>query len=153
MNTLITRPGEDKAEHSAPVLIAAKPGRPRDSLHILLKMILGINIIGLASDSSSALAMVSEHHPALVLLDTNLPGEEMTTLLRRIKANGSQSRCLVLSDNFRQQLEARSAGADAALVKGFSTIKLFEAIERLLLEHEIRWLRRCLSWQYVRTKT
>jgi DNA-binding NarL/FixJ family response regulator len=110
----------------------------RESLHILLKMVCGINIVGSADDSASSLKMISEHHPALVLLDTNLPGEETTTVLKRIKANGSQSRCLVLADNFRQQREAKSAGADAALVKGFPTAKLFEIIEGLLSEQKKR---------------
>jgi DNA-binding response OmpR family regulator len=129
----------NKARRDVPVLLAVRPGRPRDSLLILLRVGLGIDGVSLADDSASALRMVSERHPGLVLLDTNLPGEEVTALLKRIKAdaNGSQSRCLVLADNFRQRREARSAGADAALVKGFPTAELFEVIEELLPERKM----------------
>jgi len=123
----------DKAERNAPVLIAAKPDRLRDSLQFLLETMPEINIIGPADDSSLALRLISEHHPALVLLDTNLPGEEMTTVLRWIKANGSRSRCLVLSDTFEQQQRAKSAGADVALVKGFSSAEFFRVMKKLLL--------------------
>ncbi len=130
----VTTMQEDKVERNAPVLIVAKPDRLRDSLQFLLKTVPEINIVGLADDSSSALRLVSEHRLALVLLDTNLPGEEMTTVLRRIKADGSRSRCLVLSDTFEQQRRARSAGADVALVKGFSVAELFEVMEKLLPE-------------------
>jgi DNA-binding NarL/FixJ family response regulator len=114
------------------LLIAAEPDRMRDSLHLLLKTVRGISIVGLVDDSSAALRMISERHPALVLLDTNLLGEEMATVLEQIKADESQSRCLVLADTFEQQREAGSAGADAALVKGFSMEELFQTIEELL---------------------
>ena len=125
-------PKENKTERGARVLIAARRDRMRDSLHLLLKAVPGINIIGSADNSSSALRMVSEHHPALVLLDTNLPGEETTGVLRRIKANGSQSRCLVLSGTIDQRRETQAAGADVALLKGFSTEQFLETIEALL---------------------
>jgi DNA-binding NarL/FixJ family response regulator len=121
---------QDK-DKNAPILLAARPDRMRDSLNILLKSVLGVNIIGQASDSSTALKMISEQHPVLVLLDTNLPGEGYAIVLQHIKSDGS-SRCLVLADDVRRQRQARSAGADAALLKGFTTAELFETTERLL---------------------
>lgn len=136
MEITLTMPKENKTEHSARVLIAARPDRMRDSLHLVLKAVPGINIIGSADNSSSALRMVSEHHPALVLLDTNLPGEGTASVLKRIKANGSQSRCLVLSGTIRQRRETQAAGADVALLKGFSTEQFLEIIEALLSEQE-----------------
>lgn len=114
------------------VLIAGRPCRMRDSLHILLKTMPGIDIIGHADDGSSALRMITERQPALVLLDTNLPGEMFFTLLKRIKGNGFHSRCLVLVDDVQQRREAQAAGADAVLVKGFPAAKLFETMEKLL---------------------
>jgi DNA-binding NarL/FixJ family response regulator len=123
---------ENRIEASTRVLIAARPDRMRDSLRFLLRTMPGIDIIGPADDSSSTLRMVSEHRPALVLLDTNLPGEKIPSLLKQIKAHGSPGRCLVLSENSRQQQETRAAGADAALLKGFSTEQLFETVAALL---------------------
>jgi DNA-binding NarL/FixJ family response regulator len=125
-------PVANENEHNASVLIAARPCRMRDSLRLLLKTMPGIEIVGHADDSASALRMVAEHHPALVLLDTNLPGEGVATVLQQIKASGSPSRCLVLAGSSRQQRKAREAGADAALLGGFSATELFEAIEGLL---------------------
>ena len=122
----------DKVEYCRSVLIAANPGRMRDSLHLLLKTVNKITIVGLADDSTSTLQMVHELHPGLVLLDTNLPGEDVTSLLKRIKGNGTRSRCLVLANNFEQQGKAEAAGADMTLVKGFATAKLFQTIEHLL---------------------
>ncbi len=127
---------EDEIKLGAPVLVAARPGRMRDSLQILLKMVNGINVVGHADDSSSAVRMVSMHRPALLLLDTNLPGEEISTVLKQIKANGSRSRCLVLVDSVQQRRDARTAGADVALIKGFPAAKLFEVIKGLLSEQK-----------------
>lgn len=132
--SIISREGEVKL--GAPVLVAARPDRMRDSLQILLKMVNEINVVGHADDSYSAVRMVSKHRPALLLLDTNLPGEEISTVLEQIRANGSQSRCLVLVDSVQQRQEAESAGADAALVKGFPAAKLFEVIKGLLSEQK-----------------
>ena len=101
-------------------------------LRILLKSRPGITIVGSADDSSSVLRLISEHYPVLVLLDTNLPGEDITTVLEQVKASGPENRSLVLVENFNQQQEAKAAGADVALVKGFRTAKLFAIIERLL---------------------
>jgi DNA-binding NarL/FixJ family response regulator len=123
---------EDQVEYKALILIAAKPDRMRDSLYTLLKTMTGLDIVGPADDSSSALRMVSVYSPALVLLDTNMPGEDVFTVLKRIKADGSQSRCLVLVNNILQEQQVRSAGADAALIKGYSAAELFEIIERML---------------------
>jgi DNA-binding NarL/FixJ family response regulator len=123
---------QNKKVRNASVLVAARPDRMRDSLLILLKSVLGINIVGQAGDSSAALRMFSEHHPALVLLDTNLPGEGFVTMLQHIKSDGFQSRCLVLADDAQRQQQAQAAGADAALLKGFTTAELFETTKRLL---------------------
>ena len=122
----------DKGRCKVPVLIAAKPGRMRESLRILLKMVDGIDVIGQAGDSSSAMRMISEHRPALVLLDTNLPGEGTFSILKRIKASGSSSRYLVLTEGTQGRRDAYSAGADAALIKGFRTANLIKVVESLL---------------------
>ena len=123
---------EGNGDGNEPVLIAGKPSRMRDSLHTLLKTMPGIEIVGHADDDSAALRMVAEHRPVLVLLDTNLPGEDFTTVLDQIKAARPKNRSLVLVENLNQQQEARAAGADAALIKGYRTAELFAVIERLL---------------------
>jgi two-component system nitrate/nitrite response regulator NarL len=95
-------------------------------------MVDGIDVIGQADDSSSAMRMISEQNPALVLLDTNLPDKGTYSILKRVKANGSTSRYLVLADSVRERRDAYSAGADAALIKGFCTAKLIELVKSLL---------------------
>jgi DNA-binding NarL/FixJ family response regulator len=118
-------------------LIVAKPGPLRDSLQVFLLTLPQIETVRLVDDAPSALRAVTEHDPALVLVDANLPGDGVLTALRRIKAEGSQSRCLVLADDIQQQQDATAAGADAVFVIGFPPASLLETIERLLPEQAV----------------
>ncbi len=112
-------------------LIAASPGRMRDSLYALLKAVSHIQVIGCADDGATALSLVTEHEPDLVLLDTNLAKAQVGSTLEQIKAMRPQTRCIVLVDSAQQRQLAETAGADATLIKGFRANKLVEVIERL----------------------
>jgi DNA-binding NarL/FixJ family response regulator len=113
-------------------LVAAQPGRMRDGLRTLLAAMPLIDGIEQADDGASALRMIAERRPTLVLLDTNLPDDEVWVVLRRIKAQRLQTRCLVMADTSQQRQTALVTGADGVLIKGFSTRELFAAIEELL---------------------
>jgi len=114
-------------------LVAARPGRVRDGLQALLAAIPQIEMIGQADDGASALKSVVEHRPALVLLDTNLPGNEAWVVLRQIKAQWPQARCLIMSDSGQQRRAAKAAGADGMLLKGFLAAELVATIKELKL--------------------
>jgi DNA-binding NarL/FixJ family response regulator len=116
-------------------LIAAKPGRMRDCLHALLKAVSHIQVIGCADDGASALKLVIEHEPDLVLLDTNLAEAQAYLVLEQIKATRPQTRCIVLADTAQQRQLAEAAGADAALIKGYRAARLAEVIENLASGH------------------
>jgi two-component system nitrate/nitrite response regulator NarL len=124
-------------KESISALIVAEPGPLRDGLRALLRATPQISAVIQVDNTSSALGAVVEHYPALVLLDASLFDSGALSLVRMIKAEGIRSRCLVLADDVQQQQEARSVGADVALLKGFSAAKLLEMIERLLPEQEI----------------
>jgi two-component system response regulator NreC len=105
----------------------------RDSLKYLLELKPWIKVVGQTDEVASALEMVNQHHPALMILDTNMPDNGVwMTILKQVKAESPQTRCLVLTDPVQRLRAARAAGADAVLMKGFAMAKLFAAIERLL---------------------
>ena len=115
-------------------LIVAAPGRFRDSLRALLIALPQIGCVRQANDTPSALEAVTEHRPSLAFLDGSLSGDQAWAVLRQIKTEWPQTRCIALADNGRQQREAQAAGADAVLIKGFPAAKLFETVDRLLPE-------------------
>jgi DNA-binding NarL/FixJ family response regulator len=116
-------------------LIVAEPGRFRDSLRALLGATPQIGAVSQADDAVSALRIIAEDHSALMFLDSSLPGNEVDAVMQRLRAECPQVRCIVLADNARQQQEAKVAGADAVLLKGFSTGELFQTVERLLKQY------------------
>lgn len=125
----------NQAAHDISVLVAARPGRMRDSLLALLKSAPRISVVGQTDCGASALNMVAVYHPALALLDTDLPDGKVFAVLEQIKALEPRCCCLVLADDRHQQQDAVSAGADAALLKGFPAARLLDVIERLVDGH------------------
>lgn len=124
-------------KHDISVVIAARPDRMRDSLEILLESNPWIKIVGLTDERISALELISQLHPALMILDTNIPNNgTWLALLKQVKREIPQTQCLLLSDTTQKQQMARKAGADAVLMKGFPAEKLFATITKLFPDQE-----------------
>ena len=127
---------ETMIKSRALTLIVARSGRVRDGLEALLTTIPQIEIVGQVDDVPWALRMITEHRPALVLLDFNLLDGQVETVLRQIQAARPGTRCTVLVDNAQQEQAAKAAGADGVLIKGFPAAALFATVERLLAPQE-----------------
>jgi DNA-binding NarL/FixJ family response regulator len=113
-------------------LLVVWPGPLREALRTLMTSIPGVEIAGEAGDTSSALRMISEHQPDLVLVDADLPGGEAWRTLKQMKEKWPPIRCVVLTDHSCQQQAAKAADADAVLQKGMPAALLVQAIETLL---------------------
>ena len=88
--------------------------------------------VRVADSGSSALAMVAELRPSLILLDASLAGDQVLTLESRLKAVEPDARCIVITDDPERPRVAKPGGADVILLKGFTTPQLYLAIEGLL---------------------
>jgi len=124
-------------ENNASALIVVRSPRIREGVRALLKSIPYLEIIDQADDGPSALKMVADHHPALVLLDSNLPDEEAWAVLKQTKALWPQTQCLVLATSAEQQWIAKAAGADEVLLTGFPASKFFTVIDGLLSRQQV----------------
>jgi DNA-binding NarL/FixJ family response regulator len=112
-------------------IIAAAPGRIRESWQALLRAIPRINTIQLADDQPSALQIVTDQQPGLVLLDSKLT-DSLPDMLRQIKTGSPQTHCIVLVDTFEQQWLAKNTGADSVLLAGTSAEMFFAIVEGVL---------------------
>jgi DNA-binding NarL/FixJ family response regulator len=113
-------------------LIVAHPGPVRDGLRALLTAIPQVESSKEVDDASSALRIVKEHDPALVLISVDLSGDEVWDLLRQIKAERPQTRSILLVNDVQQQRLAQAAGADGVLFEGSPASKLSTTIKSLL---------------------
>lgn len=117
-------------------VVVARPGRLREALSALLTTISQLEIIGQADDSFSALKLVAERDPSLILLDSSLKDYEVKEIVSQIRAKRPQTRCLVLADTPQQQQVAKKAGADEILLKERPAANLMANIEKLLISEK-----------------
>jgi DNA-binding NarL/FixJ family response regulator len=119
-------------DHPSIALVVSRPGRLRDGWRALLLAMRQVDRVSLADDSATALRLARALVPDLVLLDVEALGSSAWALLALIQAELPECRCIVLARDSHQLAEARSAGADAALVKGLPAARLSEIVGRLI---------------------
>jgi DNA-binding response OmpR family regulator len=89
-----------------------------------------------AADGEEALGLALSEHPALVLLDINMPRLDGFEVCRRLKADPSTCDIKIVMLTARRgetdRQEARNAGADEYFSKPFSPIQLLNRVYALL---------------------
>jgi len=87
-----------------------------------------------AADGETALALVSEAHPAIVVLDVAMPGIDGVEVTRRLRATGDDVPILMLSarDEVEDRVAGLQAGADDYVVKPFAVEELVARLNALL---------------------
>ena len=66
-------------------------------------------VIGVAHDSHQAIEMAARHEPTVLLLDAHMPGPDLATTLRAVRASSPGSKVLILIGSTRLQRFRRSA--------------------------------------------
>lgn len=119
------------------ILIVTRPGRRQEGLRALVRATPRLFLTGQADTGLAALQLGASQPPALVLLDADLPGDELLTDLGSLKTTWPDTRYLVLVSNARQQALAQAQGANLVLLPHFSITQFFNGIEQLLAEAAI----------------
>jgi DNA-binding response OmpR family regulator len=126
--------GRASAGRRAPVVVA-------EDSHLMgqiLKAILSRldREVHVAADGSAALALVHEHHPALLVLDLNMPKRGGIEVLRAIRRDPATQgiRVLVMTATLDPHIEGivREAGADDFLRKPAEVRTILERARALL---------------------
>lgn len=94
----------------------------------------GLCVVG-AADGRDGLAAVAEHHPALVLLDVNLPDLDGWSILRRLRDTAARQLAVIMltarSDE-PDRLLGLDLGADDYIVKPFSPREVVARVRAVL---------------------
>lgn len=118
---------------SDPVEIVVVDDHPvyRDGLAMLLSSIEGLVVAGTADDGRSAIALVDEHQPDVVVMDVQMPGLDGISATREITARHPHVAVIVLtmSDDDETVFAAMRAGARGYLLKGAAQGEIRQAIE------------------------
>jgi two-component system, NarL family, nitrate/nitrite response regulator NarL len=89
-----------------------------------------LTVLGVAHDAAHALQMVSDHRPAVLLLDTDLPGGGAGRTTAVVRAASPATRVLLLAAEARHRAVARliASGADGLVTRDVSSQQVVAAI-------------------------
>lgn len=102
----------------------------REGLREILESVGDMRIVGEAGDSTAAVTLVAGTRPDVVLLDVEIPGDEVTETVSRIRALSPETRIIILSMYDGPQLLSRllAAGIRGYLLKSVHRHELIAAV-------------------------
>ncbi len=90
----------------------------------------GFDVVGEAPDGETAVRLVTELEPDVVVMDVKMPGMDGITAAEKIMADRTSAVVMLTAFSQTQLVEkARDAGAMAYVVKPFTTADLLPALE------------------------
>ena len=95
---------------------------------MMLMSIPQLGHIELASGALSAIERLGDGAATLLLIDANLPAEEMESLVRWSKQHRPEIRCVVLARSADEAEHARPAGADEVFLRSNSARQITQAL-------------------------
>ncbi len=122
--------------HQTKVLIVVLPGMMETLLKRTLTNRSDVSMIGSASGGLSAVSMIKEELPDLVIIESNFPDNETTRLVAWIREKCQKTRTLVLVETTQQHNQASQAGADIILYSYALAEKLDQVIEKIKINPE-----------------
>jgi DNA-binding NarL/FixJ family response regulator len=105
-------------------IVASAPGIMAQSLKAMIESVPLVQVVGVAAGCLSALQMVRDSGAALVVIDANLPIEDVQMLLRQLKREELPIRSLVLVTTRSHARRALAGGADMVFRRDGSTRQL-----------------------------
>jgi chemotaxis response regulator CheB len=96
-------------------IVVSMPGTMQESLQANLDAMPGVEVIALAGGCLSAVRLVQEKQPDIVVVDSNLSEDEVLAFLNDVKRLQPEIRVVVLTHTTRQQRRILGGGADAVL--------------------------------------
>lgn len=108
----------------------------------MLSSLPDVKLVGAASGALSATSALPHLQPDLVLVDANLPDEEVQALLRWTSEHCPDVKCVVVTMTSRQRNQALDWGASAAIHRSNLASQWASVIGLLLMSEEIDSIRK-----------
>ena len=109
------------------VLVVSLPGMMQKMLRETFNSRLNVDLVGVASGGLSAVRMIQQKQPHLVVIDSNLPSSEASALIVWMKEECHQVCSLVLAETTQQLNRATAAGADIVM-RSYSLVDNLDSV-------------------------
>jgi DNA-binding NarL/FixJ family response regulator len=113
------------------ILLATEDPNLRLSLELILSEEPSVTVSGAASEAEGLAALIRFTHPAIVLLDWNLPGRPAADIIAEVRQTYPETNFIVLGLSPAGKQQALSAGAAAFVVKGDPPDQLLRSFRTL----------------------
>ena len=113
------------------VIIVSLSSVMRNLLKNSFTSIPGVEVVGLASGGLSAINLIREDRIDLLVIDSNLPGDEVEALVRQVKTEQPLIRCLVLTETSKRRRKMMSVGADYTIRTSEYSSRIGELLEEM----------------------
>lgn len=125
---------ESMKETTVRVLLADDHGLVRAGIRALLQELGEVEVIGEAADGRSAIEMVGQLHPDVVLMDISMKGLNGIEATSQMQKHHSDVRVVILSMHTTEEhvAQALRAGAAGYIVKDGATEELGTAIDTVM---------------------
>jgi DNA-binding NarL/FixJ family response regulator len=114
-------------------VIAVPTGAMSAALLALLRTVSGMEVLAQTTSLIATHRALTRLHPHLLLLDADLPGPALAACISQYHADFPELMIIALTITPAQQEIALAAGADHALLPGFSTATLRQLITEIRL--------------------
>jgi len=127
----VTFASDDDADHAAPIRIVLADDHAvvRSGLRLLLDAEKDFEVVAEAGDVESAARYVRGHHPAVLVLDLNMPGGSSLEAIPGIRESAPETQIVILTMQEEPAFarQALSAGAIGYVLKEAADDELVEA--------------------------
>jgi DNA-binding NarL/FixJ family response regulator len=124
--------GRDSATLTKRVLIVARASRFRDGLKAVVQALSWVEQVDVIAGWTAVSQYLTTYQPALVILDASDLSSASWMDIGFLRTACSPFKCLVMIDRAQQRAVAQAVGADAILLRGFSTELLYQTMETML---------------------
>ena len=113
------------------VCLVSLPGLVQEATRAALMSLSDVTLVGATSGALSATALLPQLQPDLLLVDANLPEEEVEALVRWTKQHYPGLPCVVMTLTSQQRGLALAWGADAAIQRASLISQLETTLNQL----------------------
>lgn len=118
------------------VLIVARPSRFQDGLKAIIQALDWVGNVRAIPQWTAVSDHIQHYQPALVIYDVHDLGTMTLVEVESLQLSYAKMKCIAIIDRAQQRELAQAVGADAILLRGFTTELLYSTMRTLIVAYD-----------------